>query len=148
MKTKKKKRGPPTKKTPDRVNLLRQAFALDASVEEAVFYANISKQTYYDWVNSDKELSDELEALRNKPVLRARQIVIKGMEDNPELALKYLERKRKSEFSQKQIIENEGSIAIHSVDDEIKTLIENLNKNDFSSRRAHRKNHKKSASSS
>lgn len=110
--TKKNKGGRPTIKTEAKVNLLRHAFALDATVEEAIFYANISKQTYYDWIKADKELADELEALRNKPVLRARQIVIKGMEDSPELAMKYLERKKKAEFALKTETEHSGSITL------------------------------------
>jgi len=43
-------------------------------------------------------------------VLLARQELIKGIKGNPEMALKYLERKRKNEFSLKQEIEQNTTI--------------------------------------
>jgi predicted DNA-binding protein YlxM (UPF0122 family) len=84
----------------DTVNKLRQAFAIDATIEEACFYSGISKQCYYDNVKKDKKLLDQLEALRNKPVLKARQTVVNSL-DNPDSAKWYLERKRKKEFAQR-----------------------------------------------
>lgn len=89
----------PTKMTPMVRKKMEEATALDATVEEVCFYAGISKDTYYKWIKKDNKLSDYLTALRNKPVLKARQEVIKGLTDNPEFSLKYLERKRKNEFS-------------------------------------------------
>ena len=89
------------KLTDDTVNKLKEAFAIDASVEEACFYANISRQTYYNWVKDNKELGEEFDRLRQKPVLKARQEVVKGL-NNFDNALKYLERKKKSEFSLRQ----------------------------------------------
>jgi hypothetical protein len=37
--------------------------------------------------------------LKETTIIKARNSVLRGIEDNPELALKYLERKRKAEFS-------------------------------------------------
>lgn len=98
-----KKTGPkgPTKLTPEVVGKLEQAFAIDATIEEACFYAGIDKTTYYDWKKKFPELSNRLEALRNTPILAARQTLATAVKGNPELALKYLERKRKGEFSLK-----------------------------------------------
>lgn len=87
---------------PITVKKLEEAFALDCTVSEACFYANISRQSYYDLIKYKPELFDRFEWLRNKPVLLARQEVVKWMRSNPDLALKYLERKRKDEFSTKQ----------------------------------------------
>ena len=92
------------------ITKLEEAFALDCSIPEACFYANISKQSYYNHVGKGAkfkktcgftsiELFDRFEALRNKPILLARQTVVKSLKDNPEMALKYLERKSRSEFS-------------------------------------------------
>lgn len=94
-----------TKLTEDTVKRLEEAFAIDATVEEACFYANISKQTYYNWIKKHTDKKERFDALRNKPVLKARQAVVKNL-DEPEFALKYLERKRKSEFSLR--LENTG----------------------------------------
>lgn len=92
---KKNKGGRPSKITPQMVQKLEEAFALDCTINEACFYAGIAKQTYYNWTEADPELLDRLTALRNKPVLIARQSVVTGMQRDPALALKYLERKRK-----------------------------------------------------
>ena len=84
------------------IQKLEEAFALDCTIWEACFYAEIVPQTYYNLISSKPELLDRFTALRNNPVLLARQELVKGLVDNPELALKYLERKRKDEFSTKQ----------------------------------------------
>ena len=100
----------PTKLTPETVKKIEEAFSLDCTVSEACFYAWISRETYYTFIKKYPEYADRFEALRNKPVLLARQELVKGMKWNPEMALKYLERKRKNEFSLKQEIEQNTTI--------------------------------------
>lgn len=99
----KRKRRPwawrPSKKTDITIQKLEYAFSIDCTVEEACYYADISTSTYHNYVTESPKLLDRFNALRNKPVLTAREEVVKGMKNNPELALKYLERKRKAEFS-------------------------------------------------
>lgn len=87
------------KQSPETIGKLEQAFAIDATIAEACFYAGIHPSTYHDWVNADYKLNDRLQALRNNPVLTARQTVVKAIKTDSELALKYLERKKKLEFS-------------------------------------------------
>lgn len=89
------------KLTPETIRKLEEAFAIDASVKEACYYADISTDTYYRWIKEFPELSDKLERLREKPILKARQTVVKSL-DNPDYAFKYLERKKKDEFSPRQ----------------------------------------------
>jgi len=98
---KKNKWGRPCEMTEEKVKKLEEAFALDSTILEACFYANISKQTYYDWFERKPELVDRFEALRQKPILLARQSVIWWFKDSPELALKYLSKKRKDEFGER-----------------------------------------------
>ncbi len=86
----------------DIIRKLEQAFALDCTIEEACLYAGIGKSTYYDNLPKNKGLAERFEALRNTPVLKARQSVIKSFDSDPNLALKYLERKRRAEFSVRQ----------------------------------------------
>ena len=76
---------------------LEQAAAIDATWEECAFYANISVSCLYNWLESVEGLRERLEALRNKPVLKARQTIINSLEV-PKDAQWYLERKRKKEF--------------------------------------------------
>jgi len=96
----------PTVKSPETLKKLEEAFALDCTIEEACFYADITPKTYYNWIADDEVLLHRLVALRNRPVLTARKTVVDKIWEDAELALKYLERKRKGEFSLKTETEN------------------------------------------
>lgn len=98
--------GRPTKMTPEVVMKLEQAFAIDASVEEACSYADISRNTFYVWLKENAEYQDRIDELRQRPVLKARQTIAKSL-DNPQHAQWYLSRKKKSEFTER--IENTGA---------------------------------------
>ncbi len=89
------------KLTEDTIRKLEEAFSIDASVKEACYYADISTDTFYRWIKKYPKLSYKLERLREKPVLKARQTVVRSL-DNPDYAFKYLERKKKDEFSPRQ----------------------------------------------
>lgn len=89
--------GRPTKLNDEVVNKLEVAFGLGCSIEEACFYADISKQTYFNWKENNKELFDRFEELKQKPILKARQAVVNGLNE-PEFALKYLSKKKRDEF--------------------------------------------------
>ena len=69
-----------TKLSPEVVNKLEEVFALDGTVEEACFYAGISRQTYYVWIKNNKELHDRFEELRQRPFLKARQTIVKNLD--------------------------------------------------------------------
>lgn len=89
----------PSKLTKTVVKKLEDAFVLGANVEEACFNAGISKQTYYNWQDENEELFDRFEQLKLSPVLKARRTVVEALETDHRFALKYLERKKKDEFS-------------------------------------------------
>lgn len=95
----KNKGGRPPAITPEVIAKLTEAFKIDMTVEEACTYAKISKDTYYRKCKMDQGFSDECERARQFATVKARRIVIEKMEDDGGLALKYLERKRKEEFS-------------------------------------------------
>ena len=80
------------------VKKLEEAFSIDASVEEACFYADISRQTYYNNVKEGTPLFDRLTALRQRPVLKARQAVVQKLGESYSNAMDYLKRKKKLEF--------------------------------------------------
>ena len=90
----------PTKKTPEIIQKIEEVAALDGSVEEMAYYAGIHRETLYVWMKEDKEFSDRIQELRERPVLKARQTVVKSLDD-ADIAFKYLERKKKHEFSQR-----------------------------------------------
>lgn len=93
------KGGRPTKLNDDVVNKLEYAFSIGGTIEEACFYADISRETYYKWIKANAKLSDRFVQLRLKPILEAKEAVVKAFKRDPKLALAYLERKAKAEFS-------------------------------------------------
>ena len=88
----------PFKLSKEIVGKLEEVFALDGSIGEACFYAGINRDTYYNWIEKWPKLKQKFDSLREKPVLKARNTVVNALGD-PTIALKYLERKRKSEFA-------------------------------------------------
>lgn len=78
---------------------LEQSAALDATVLEMCFYAEISADAYYRYLKKHEEFRDRIKGLRNNPVLLARKRVVEGIKESYNNAMNYLERKRKSEFS-------------------------------------------------
>jgi hypothetical protein len=96
----------PTKLTDLTVKKLEEAFLLGCTVEEACFNADISKQTYYNWTEENPELLDRFEQLKQSPILKARKTVIKALETDPKIAMKYLEKKKREEFGNKEVRNN------------------------------------------
>lgn len=90
--------GRPSKMTPEVVSKLEDAFSYGASVNEACYNADISRETFYRWMREDEVLYDRLKRMMDKPILKARKAVVDSFNDKPELALKYLEKKLRKEF--------------------------------------------------
>lgn len=87
------------KRSPEALLKLEQAFSLGCSDPEACFYAGIAPSTYYLWCKDEPEISERLKALKNKPILLARQKVVDDIKENVDTAKWYLERKCKNEFT-------------------------------------------------
>lgn len=104
------------------VRKLEQAFSIGCTVSEACVYADISRNTYYRWIENNETLKDRFEALLEKPSLKARQTVVNGLGD-VDVAKWYLERKVKKEFSTRQEVTGEGGKPIRK---EIIIKIENF----------------------
>jgi len=109
---------------------LNEAFAIGASDKEACFYADISPDTLYDYQLKNPKFIQRKEALKERPVLLARQTVLKAIESDPLTARWYLERRRKDEFSSRQeltgadgerIIPILGGASVHSDDQHSQT---------------------------
>lgn len=97
--------GRKTKMDKDCLKKLEEAFAIGASDAEACMYAEISKQTLWSFEKKNPKFRERIEELKEKPILKARQEVVKGLPNNPDFALKFLERKRKKEFSLQQNVD-------------------------------------------
>lgn len=96
----KNKGGRPTIMTPETIRKLEEVFAIGGTDKEACFYADISHQTLYDYQSLHPEFVERKEALKEKPILKARQTIVRSL-DNAQYAAWYLERKRKKEFAQR-----------------------------------------------
>lgn len=93
--------GRPSVITPEVLRKLEEAFAIGASDLEACFYADISKTALYEYQERNPKFTERKAKLKERPVLMARQSVVKAIESDVLTARWFLERKRKSEFAVK-----------------------------------------------
>ena len=89
----------PTVMTEPVIAALRQAYLVGATNEEAAHYAGISARTIYEHIEKNPEFSQQIEAWKSEPILKAKQTIIKNLHDTKN-AQWYLERKAK-DFKQK-----------------------------------------------
>jgi len=102
--------GRPTEISDVKIQKLEQAFALDATIKEACFYADISKSTLYNYQKENPSFLERKEALKEQPVLKARKVVIDAIESGDKQSSQWLlERRKKSEFSLKTEQEHTGA---------------------------------------
>ena len=97
--TTRKKNGRPTVMTIEVIEKLEGAFLLGCSDNEACFIAKISPAALYNYQDKHPEFTERKTLMKEYPTYLARQAVTNGFKRDPNLALKYLERKAKAEFS-------------------------------------------------
>lgn len=96
---KKRPQGRPTKYNPEAVTKLKAAFANSFTVDQAVAYAGISKQTYYDWGERINGFLDEMDAVKEAPTMKAKQIVVGSINaGDVETSKWWLKNKASDEF--------------------------------------------------
>lgn len=117
--------GRPTVMTEELINKLETVFALGGTDKEACFYAGISHQTLYDYQALHPEFVERKEALKQQPILKARQTVVTAL-NQPQHAQWFLARKAKDEFSERVETKNETTV-IEETSPEVKKLAELLN---------------------
>jgi hypothetical protein len=121
--------GRPTKMTESTLGKLEQAFALDSTVEQACFYADINPDTYYEYVKNHPEYSERIKALRNRPVLAALQKVVGDLTTDIKNAQWYLERKS-PDFRPKSEVTN---TVLDETRDKLKEFFDDLDDNAYKS---------------
>ena len=114
--------GRPTVMTPEILNKLEEVFALGGTDKEACFYAGISHQALYNYQHDHPEFIERKEALKERPILKARQTIVRGL-DEAENAKWYLERKAKKEFANRQELDLSGKLEV-TYDTETKNKVE------------------------
>jgi len=94
-----KKLGRPTVMTPEVIEKLESAFLLGCTDNEACFIADISPAALYQYQEANPIFTERKLLLKENQIYLARESVAKGIKRDPKLALSFLERKLKSEFS-------------------------------------------------
>ena len=118
MTKKKHPGGRPTKMTALVVKKLEEAFMLGCSDLEACLYAEISKQTLYNYQDKFPEFVDRKQLLKENPCMLARVKVIEGIKEDYNLAFNYLKSKKSEEFTEKRSIEVSGTIGLSQAMDQ------------------------------
>lgn len=75
------------------------AASFDMNTTACAAYAGISTQAYYNYIDAHPEFLDEVERNKQLPYQRAVQTVVEAIDKDPKIALAYLERRAKKEFS-------------------------------------------------
>ena len=73
------------------VVLLDCAFLNYATIEQACLFADISRESFYNWLGMNPTYRDRIELLKQNLGLRARLSVMRGLKFDSDLALKVLE---------------------------------------------------------
>ena len=114
---------PWTKLDDDTVKKLEEAFSIGADVSSACFFANITRQTYYNWIKDDNKLKQRFDGLREKPVLKAFNTVYKDL-DNVETAKWYLQKVKSETFGDKTNLNVTNNLSEEDVELKRRKLIE------------------------
>ncbi len=77
------------------------------SLHEACLHSGIPYTTMVDYSKNDENVRNKIHALQNQPILDARKSVNREAKIDGNLALKFLERKLKKEFSPRSEITGE-----------------------------------------
>jgi transposase-like protein len=88
----------PLKLTTEVIAKMEEAAAIDATVAEICYYCDIGETTYYRWMIEYPDIKERLDQLREKPILKARQEVVKGLDNDKNFSFQYLKSKRGDEF--------------------------------------------------
>lgn len=92
---------------------LRNAFMYGASDEEACAYAEISNATLYNHQKANPHFLEWKDHLKQNPFMLARKTIVEHLDKDPEFALKYMERKRKAEFSPRVEMTGKGGASLY-----------------------------------
>jgi len=90
--------GRPTKMTDGTLDKLCEAYRWGCSDREACLHAEIAPSTLYEYQKENPEFSEQKRLWQSRPTMIARATVVEALQFDPQLSLKYLERKLPEEF--------------------------------------------------
>ena len=116
----------PTVMTPEVIAKLEEAFAWGCTDIEACLWANIAEKTLYLYQEKNPEFIQRKESLKETPALNSRATVARAVKRDPKLAIDYLARKKKDEFSLRSEFTGAEGRELIPLDDTrvLKTLLE------------------------
>lgn len=124
--------GRPSLLTEEVVGKLEYAFGIGANVKQACFYANIHKDTYYQWMKDNPTLSDRLDEIKEKLPLKALENVATSIEGGTVKGnlstSQWLLEKKQAEFANKLAIEHSGEVVGGSIEPADAEAIANFHK--------------------
>jgi len=77
--------GRPTKKDDEIVKKLENIFKIGGTVEEAITYGGISKQTFYNWIKDDEGFLTKMEQARYFADIAAKNVVVRAITKDKDL---------------------------------------------------------------
>jgi len=93
-----KKMGRPTVLTPENIKVLKSAFMVGATDEQACAFAEVSTSALYRYIDKHPDFGEKKTYWKQNPVLVAKNTVVKDLKDI-DTAKWYLEKHPKSEFN-------------------------------------------------
>jgi len=71
---------------------LEKAFSAGMSDLEACYFADVSQNDFREYLKMNPEFAEKREALKQVPVMIARQTVLRAIKKDPKIALEFLDR--------------------------------------------------------
>jgi hypothetical protein len=84
---------------------LAEAYRWGCTDREACLHAEIAPSTLYEYQKENPEFSEQKQMLQSRPTMIARATVVEALAFDPQLALKYLERRLPEEFNPRRVVE-------------------------------------------
>jgi predicted DNA-binding protein YlxM (UPF0122 family) len=115
---KQKEEGLNSKLTEENRVKVKYIAAIDGTIDEMAYFCGVSRQTIYNWFEKEPELLDDIERLRQTPIVKARETIVNKIPESYQNAIDYLKRKRREEFGDK----NETTVLVKSISDVLDTI--------------------------
>lgn len=93
--------------TPEVIERLRTAYIVGANDKEAYGFADISHETFYNYIERHPEFREQINRWQEEPILKAKTTVVNKLNDVKN-AQWYLERKAKKEYGANVDVTTDG----------------------------------------
>lgn len=106
------KPGQPSKFTDEAKENIRKAAAVGANIKQTCYFLSISERTYQNWRTENPEFFLEMELVRERMPLKAKQNIASGLEKGDTELSKWILEKKDPEFKPTSKVEHSGSIDV------------------------------------